>query len=127
MSRDTLSGWLMADPGKAVWHVALDASGTLLGFQWIGPFAGLPPEACEIGTFVKTGRTGLGIGTKLFEATKSAGRDMGYTWINAEIRSDNEGGLAYYQSRGFETYKHKPNELLGDGTPVAKTVKRFRL
>ena len=127
LSREDLGDWLMATPDRAIWHIAEDDTGTILGFQWIGPWGDLPPEACEIGTFVKSGRTGLGIGSKLFEATKSAARGMGYTWIDAEIRADNTGGLAYYQSRGFEDYKHKTAVELDDGSVVGKTLKRYRL
>ncbi|WP_270725157.1 GNAT family N-acetyltransferase [Shimia sp. Alg240-R146] len=127
LSREDLGDWLMADPDKAIWHIAEDSDGNLLGFQWIGPWGDLPPEACEIGTFVKSGRTGLGIGSKLFEATKPAARGMGYRWIDAEIRADNTGGLAYYQSRGFEQYKRKENITLDDGTIVAKCLKRYIL
>lgn len=127
LSREALADWLMADPDRAIWHVAMNHAGDVLGFQWIGPFAGLPPEACEIGTFVKTGRTGLGIGSKLFDATKAAARTMGYSWINAEIRADNAGGLAYYQSRSFETYGRKDGIQLEDGTEVSKILKRYDL
>lgn len=127
LSKEDLGDWLMSTPGKAIWHIAEDSDGTLLGFQWIGPWGDLPPEACEIGTFVKAGRTGLGIGSKLFDATKDAARAMGYDWIDAEIRADNEGGLAYYQSRGFEDYKRKDDVELDDGTIVAKCLKRYRL
>jgi len=127
LSREDLGDWLMSTPDKAIWHIAEDDTGTLLGFQWIGPWGDLPPEACEIGTFVKAGCTGLGIGSKLFDATKIAARAMGYDWIDAEIRADNEGGLAYYQSRGFEDYKRKDDVPLDDGTIVAKCVKRYRL
>ncbi|MBO6897079.1 MAG: GNAT family N-acetyltransferase [Shimia sp.] len=127
MSRDDLEGWLMADQDCSTWHVALTEDGTLLGFQWIGPWGDLPPEACGIGTFVKAGRTGLGIGSKLFEATKTAARALGYTWMDAEIRADNEGGLAYYQSRGFENYKRKDGVVLDNGTEVSKIHKRYDL
>ncbi|MBO9476183.1 GNAT family N-acetyltransferase [Shimia sp. R11_0] len=127
LSREALADWLMADPDRAIWHVAMNDAGDVLGFQWIDRFAGLPPEACEIGTFVKTGRTGLGIGSKLFDATKAAARTMGYRWINAEIRADNAGGLAYYQSRSFETYGRKDGIQLEDGTEVSKILKRYDL
>ncbi|TCK99785.1 L-amino acid N-acyltransferase YncA [Shimia isoporae] len=127
LTREDLRDWLMADPDSAAWHIAEDQDGTLLGFQWIGPWGDLPPEACEIGTFVKAGRTGLGIGSKLFEATKVAARAMGYDWIDAEIRADNTGGLTYYQSRGFEDYKRKDGIALDDGTIVSKCLKRYRL
>ena len=127
MSRDDLEGWLMADQDCSTWHVALTNDGTLLGFQWIGPWGDLPPEACGIGTFVKAGRTGLGIGSKLFEASVAAARALGYTWMDAEIRADNEGGLAYYQSRGFENYKRKDGVVLDNGTEVSKIHKRYDL
>ncbi|MCP4205768.1 MAG: GNAT family N-acetyltransferase [Shimia sp.] len=127
LSREEISGWLLGEPDRSVWHVAMDTGGKVLGFQWVGPFGSLPPEACEIGTFVKAGRTGLGIGSKLFEATKSAARTLGYDWINAEIRADNTGGLAYYQSRSFEDYGRKDGVVLQDGTEVSKVLKRYNL
>ncbi|WP_299421693.1 GNAT family N-acetyltransferase [uncultured Shimia sp.] len=127
MSRDDLEGWLMADQDCSTWHIAMAADGTLLGFQWIGPWGVLPPEACGIGTFVKAGHTGLGIGSKLFEASVKAARALGYTWMDAEIRADNEGGLAYYQSRGFENYKRKDGVRLDNGAEVSKIHKRYDL
>ncbi len=81
-----------------------DEAGIVMGFQWIAPHDGLPPEAVDIATFARVGRTQIGIGSALFRATEAAARQMGYRWINANIRADNEGGLIYYQSRGFETY-----------------------
>lgn len=126
LSRQQVWDWLSADAGKSVWHVA-EIDGDILGFQWIGPFANLPPEACEIGTFVKQGKTGLGIGSALFEATKGAARAMGYTWINAIIRADNTGGLIYYQSRGFRPYDRTKAVKLGNGQVVDKIAKRFDL
>lgn len=127
LSRDELGGWLLADPDKAAWQVVETDAGEILGFQWIGPFGELPPEACEIGTYVKTGQTGLGIGSKLFDATKAAARTMGYDWIRAIIRADNSGGLAYYQSRGFEDYAVLKGVRLDDGSYVDKRCKRFDL
>lgn len=122
---DELADKMMTD--GAVWHVAEDDAGALLGFQWIAPHPDLPPEACDIATFVQVGQTGLGIGSKLFDATRKAARAQGYAWVNATIRADNTGGLTYYQSRGFEDYKHLPQVALDDGTVVAKTCKRYDL
>lgn len=127
LTREELGGWLLADPGKAAWQVAETEAGDILGFQWIGPFGELPPEACEIGTYVKIGQTGVGIGSKLFAATKAAARDMGYTWIRAIIRADNTGGLAYYQSRGFEDYDVVRDVALDNGLRVDKRCKRYTL
>ncbi len=114
-------------PTRSVWHVAEDSSGTLVGFQWIAPHPDLGPEAADIASFVRIGTTGLGTGTALFEATKIRARELGYRWINATIRSDNAGGLAYYQSRGFETWTQAKNVPLANGQIVDKISKRYNL
>ncbi|PSL17935.1 GNAT family N-acetyltransferase [Shimia abyssi] len=127
VSRAEMRQWLTAYRDRSVWTVAEDQSGTLLGFQWIEPNPNLPPEACDIATFVRTGRTGLGTGSLLFETTKVAARVLGYDWINATIRADNSGGLAYYQSRSFETYNHVRGETLDGGQIVDRISKRYDL
>ena len=71
--------------------------------------------------------SGLGIGSALFEATKRVARDIGYVWINANIRADNAGGLAYYQSRGFEDYGRKERVRMPDGRVFDKVLKRYNL
>jgi ribosomal protein S18 acetylase RimI-like enzyme len=87
----------------------------------------LPPEAAEIATFVQVGQTGLGIGSKLFTATAAAAKSIGYKWINANIRADNEGGLMYYQSRGFVDYRKIEGYRLDSGDVVDKILKRYDL
>ena len=127
VTANSIKEQLRCAPDQSAWHVAEDEVGTLLGFQSIEPHSKLPPSACDIATFVQVGRTGLGIGSKLFEASKYAARTLGYTWINATIRTDNAGGLAYYQSQGFEDYAKHPNQTLGNGMIVDKVSKRYDL
>ncbi|MEM9715131.1 MAG: GNAT family N-acetyltransferase [Pseudomonadota bacterium] len=118
---------MQAGGAKAAWHVAETEDGEVVGFQWLAPYPTLPPEAGDIATFAKMGKTGLGIGTKLFTATKQAAQDLGYDWINANIRSDNTSGLRYYHSLGFVDYDSVPNVQLDDGRIITKTLKRFDL
>jgi len=119
---------LMAEePDKSAWHVALDTTERVVGFQWITCSDDLPPQAADISTFVQVGRTGLGIASSLFDATKRAAKELGYSWINANIRADNEGGLIYYQSRGFVDYGVIEGYKLADGQIVDKRLKRFDL
>ncbi|MBT8411372.1 MAG: GNAT family N-acetyltransferase, partial [Octadecabacter sp.] len=73
------------------------------------------------------GRSGTGIGSALFEATKVAARQLGYVWINATIRADNEGGLAYYQSRGFRDWTRVERHRLANGQIVDRICKRYDL
>ncbi len=127
VTRSTIIRWMARHGDQAAWHLAENDRGDLIGFQFIEPHSDLPPDACDVATFVRLGQTGLGIGSSLFDATRSAARALGYKWINATIRADNTGGLAYYQSRGFEDYARHPDIQLGDGTVTDKISKRFNL
>lgn len=122
-----ISSWMRFAPDRTAWHVALDPQERVVGFQWIEPNDTLPPEAVEIATFVQVGQTGLGIGSALFRATAKAAKELGYGWIRANIRADNEGGLTYYQSRGFRDYAVIEGYILADGTQVDKRLKRYDL
>lgn len=116
-----------AEPGRSAWHIAETSKGEVLGFQYLVPSDDLPAGAVDIATFVKAGKNGMGVGSALFEHTKTAARKLGYQWINANIRSDNESGLAYYRSRGFEPYATQSNVRLTSGLLVEKTLKRYDL
>ncbi len=122
-----LEDWMGYSPDRAAWHVAVTEDGAVVGFQWFEPEASLPHDAANIATFVKMGQTGLGIGSALFKATQKAAKDLGYAWINANIRADNEGGLIYYQSRGFRDYGRIEDYQLESGLVVDKVLKRFDL
>lgn len=122
-----LAKWITFDPDHSAWHVAVDGAERIVGFQWIEPAKYLPSEAAEIATFVQLGQTGLGIGSALFDATCKAAKALGYVWINANIRADNEGGLIYYQSRGFQDYRAIKGYEMADGQIVDKRLKRFDL
>ncbi|MDO5759113.1 MAG: GNAT family N-acetyltransferase [Rhodobacterales bacterium] len=89
---------------RSAWHVALNRDGALRGFQYVEPSPILPPEACDIATFVQPGKSRLGFGSALFAQTQQVVRSLGYAWISADIGADNESALIYYQSRGFRPY-----------------------
>lgn len=127
VNADDLRGWMTRDPDRSAWQVAEDEASEVLGFQWIEPADDLSPDAAEIATFARRGKTGIGVGSALFRATEQAARALSYRWIIADIRSDNSGGLAYYQSRGFEDYASRPGVRLGDGQIVDKILKRYDL
>ncbi|WP_295311269.1 GNAT family N-acetyltransferase [Roseobacter sp.] len=120
-----IAGWMAEDADRSAWQVALDESGAVVGFQWVCPREKLPPVACDIATFVKIGRTGLGIGSALFTATEKAAKALGYSWINATIRADNTGGLTYYQSRGFRDWHREEAVTLDSGLVVDRISKRY--
>lgn len=127
VSADELAVRMRHQETGSAWHVAEWKDGHVVGFQWIEPADYLTDDAAEIATFARVGHTGLGIGSALFESTIKSARALGYRWINANIRTDNDGGIAYYQSRGFETYDHKTGVRMDNGQIVDKVLKRYNL
>lgn len=127
VSPETLREWMTSDPENSSWFVAEATDGQIMGYQSADRFEVPSPDALSIATFARVGTTKSGIGTALFEATKALARERGFAWINATIRSDNIGGLRYYDSRGFKTYLTDPNATLSDGTITGKISKRFDL
>jgi L-amino acid N-acyltransferase YncA len=108
--------------------VAIDrASGRLDGFQTLGRYPGLPDDIGDIGTFARIDGKQRGVGTALFAATRERARRLGLTAINATIRGDNVGGLAFYRKIGFVEHSVTPAAPLKDGRPVDRVNKRFHL
>lgn len=108
--------------------VAVDrASGRLEGFQTLGRMPGLADDIGDIGTFARIDGTQRGIGSALFAATRARATALGLRAINATIRADNIGGLAFYAKRGFADHGVTPAVPLKDGTPVDRLHKRFAL
>ena len=98
------------------------------GFQILGDFGTpLPAKWGDIGTYVRVEGVQRGIGSQLFKATCANARALGLAGINATIRGDNEGGLAFYSKQGFEDYAVDRAVPLADGTVVDRVHKRYWL
>lgn len=107
--------------------VAEAASGGLGGFQSVVRSRGLPDGVGDIGTFSRIGGSQKGTGSRLFAATRQAAAEKGLVAINATIRADNIGGLAFYNRLGFTDHGVTRAVPLRDGTPVDRVSKRFIL
>ena len=108
--------------------VAEDA-GEIIGFQGLmwsfDPNDPLPDGWATIGTFARVGLTQRGVGSAMFAATLTAARDAGVNVIDATIRADNSGGLAFYTRQGFVDYARLVGVPLKDGHPVDRIRKRY--
>jgi L-amino acid N-acyltransferase YncA len=85
----------------------------------------LPENWATIGTFTRVGLVQRGIGSALLARTLEAAREAGIVTIDATIRADNTGGLAYYSRQGFVDYGRLVGVPLKDGTPVDRVRKRL--
>lgn len=105
--------------------VAEDPKGSMAGFQVLARNKKLPADWADIATFARVHPKTRGVGSTLFAATEAIARNLELAAINATIRADNTGGLAYYEKMGFRTYATDPAVPLQDGTPVDRISKRY--
>jgi L-amino acid N-acyltransferase YncA len=123
----TLADWFICGPHAVMCHVAEAADGTLLGFQALSDYYPLPPGWADIATFTRQTPRRPGVGRALMAATVAQARAAGLVALNATIRADNAGGLAFYARMGFCRYAVSPAEPLRDGTPVDRLHHRLDL
>jgi L-amino acid N-acyltransferase YncA len=90
---------------RDIFHVATSQpDGCIVGFQSLSPFATYTQTFAHVGmlgTFVDLNHQRQGIARRLFAATFTAARALGYEKLFTYVRADNERGLAAYLSQGF--------------------------
>jgi len=118
--------WFLSGPQCVACHVAVLPDASIAGFQALATHSHLPDGWVDIATFTRRPRI-VGIGSALFPVTRDFAWRSGFTMINATIRADNVGGLAYYAKLGFVDYSVAVGVALSDGTPVDRVSKRYTL
>jgi ribosomal protein S18 acetylase RimI-like enzyme len=120
-------------PGGIRCSLAIDDDGGLLGFQSLvlatedNPY-GTPIGWGIIGTHVSPLAARLGVGSRLFDVSRSAAAEAGLEAIEAFIGENNLEALAYYEKMGFRTYRLVPGSvckayrLAGGETPKPAPV-----
>jgi GNAT superfamily N-acetyltransferase len=126
LSTATFNNYFLEGESFLLCLVAEDPITSLpLGFQGLNRHMQLPENWADIGTFTRSDPKTPGVGTALFAETKAWATKHKLTAINAAIRADNRGGLAYYEKMGFRTYQIVKAVPLRDGTPVDRIFKEF--
>jgi ribosomal protein S18 acetylase RimI-like enzyme len=99
--------------------------GRLSGFQaleWCDPeWPGedrLPPDWAVIATYVDPGTRARRAGSVLFDKTAQAAKEAGVRFIDATIRKENIGGLAFYEKMGFIDYRSSAETISKQFAPV---------
>jgi len=124
-SLDAQRAFLQAIAPREACHIAFDQKiSAIVGIQSYEMHDLLPDDIADIATFVRTEQKGRGIGRMLSEATFAAARRDGYAAINATIRADNFGGLAFYTRIDFRDHSVKRAEPLVSGKVIDRISKR---
>jgi L-amino acid N-acyltransferase YncA len=127
LSSDEIREWFISGENVVSCFMALDADGTIVGFQSLSAYGDLPAGWVDIATFARRSRHKSGIGSALFARTREAASRQGFVAINASIRVDNDGGLAYYSRIGFNTYLVEEGDPREQGREFNRVHKRFDL
>ncbi len=127
MSQEEFRDHFVDGAAHVACFVAEAETGKLLGYQSVERHDKLPPGWADIATFARANPKTPGVGTALFQVTKVHAPKISVVALNATIRADNTGGLAYYAKMGFVTYTvHKAVPLM-DGALVDRISKRYDL
>lgn len=126
-NHEQFASHFLAGSGFVSCFVAEDGEGRPCAFQALERWHGLTDGWVDIGTFARPNQKVPGAGSALFAATRAHARDAGFAAINATIRADNIGGLAYYSKMGFIDYKIEEAVPLKDGRRVDRISKRYSL
>jgi L-amino acid N-acyltransferase YncA len=125
---EQLAQTYLTGPNVHVCLVAVDAvTDRIEGFQTLGRYPGLPEDVGDIGTFARVDGVQRGVGSALFAAMIDRARAHGLSAMNATIRADNSGGIAFYTKQGFADHAVTVGVPLQDGTPVDRVHKRYPL
>jgi L-amino acid N-acyltransferase YncA len=127
LSPDEMREWFISGEGLISCFVAVDSDGTIVGFQSLSKYDSLPAGWVDIATFASRSRHKSGVGSALFARTREAASKLGFASINASIRVDNVGGLAYYSRMGFTTYLVEEGDPKAQGRVFNRVHKRFDL
>ena len=127
LSPDEMREWFISGENVVSCLVAVDCDGTIVGFQSLSKYGSLPVGWVDIATFASRSRHKSGVGSALFARTREAGSRLSFSAINATIRVENTGGLAYYSRMGFETYLVEDGDPQAQGRVFNRVHKRFDL
>lgn len=124
-SPEAFRAYALDGPAVAITHTVRQGDRPI-GFQTLARDPRLPGDWLSIASFTRRTPPVPGAGRTLFAATAAWARARGVAAIDATIRADNAGGLAFYRSLGFTDYHRHPAVPLKDGTPVDRIATLWR-
>ena len=125
LAHEEMREWFISGEAVVCCLVAVDSNGVIAGFQSLSTYGSLPAGWVDIATFTSRSCHKSGVGSALFVRTREAAATLGFSAINASIRVDNVGGLAYFSRMGFETYLNEAGDPQAHGRTFNRVHKRF--
>jgi RimJ/RimL family protein N-acetyltransferase len=103
---------------REVFHVAIIASGQVVGYQSLdlySPILSSMAHVGQLGTFLLPEWRRRGVGLALFDATKRFAASMGYHKLVIQVRASNVSAHAFYKRLGFVECGRLRAQVIVDG------------
>ncbi len=111
-------------------HVAVDATGGIVGLQsldlWAPLFASMA-HVGQLGTFLLPQWRGKGVGRQLWRVTESFARQVGYRKLAIQVRGSNTAAQAFYRRLGFHECGRLTRQVIIDGIEDDEILMEFFL
>jgi RimJ/RimL family protein N-acetyltransferase len=115
---------------REAFHVAIAASGDLIGYQSLDVYSSFLPSMAhvgQLGTFLLPEWRGRGVGRALFNATTQFASSAGYRKLLIQVRASNASAQAFYQRLGFVECGRLRAQVIIDGAEDDEVVMEFFL
>lgn len=109
-------------------HVAIDATAGVVGFQSLDLWSSLLPSMAhvgQVGTFLLPQWRGHGVGRQLWSATESFARAAGYRKLAIQVRASNTIAQGFYRSLGFKECGRLTRQVIIDGVEDDELIMEY--
>jgi RimJ/RimL family protein N-acetyltransferase len=113
---------------REAFHVAVDASGRIAGFQSLdlwSPSLTSMAHVGQVGTFLLPEWRGRGVGRQLWTATELFARHAGYRKLVIQVRASNTAAQAFYRRLGFRECGRLTRQVIIGGVEDDEILMEF--
>jgi L-amino acid N-acyltransferase YncA len=122
--------YLASLSAREVFHVAIAASGEVIGYQSLdlySPILSSMAHVGQLGTFLLPDWRSRGVGRALFRATRHFAAAAGYRKLVIQVRASNATAQAFYKRFGFVECGRLRAQVMMDGKEEDEIVMEFFL
>jgi len=127
---DQQRSYLESLSNREAFHVAIAASGNMIGYQSLDLYSRVLPAMAhvgQLGTFLLPEWRGRGVGQALFNSTMQFAASVGYRKLVIQVRASNVSAQTFYKRLGFVECGRLRAKVIIDGGEDDEIVMEFFL